>query len=230
MLIVTTLLYIVSISLALLLAPFENFNKEESPFVTALHDLKFSLLIQIFNGVLIIAGFSSLVASLFSVTQMMYTIAKDGDAPKLFCYMSKRKMPYGSLGLTVCGMLASIVTALALPKGVYEYITTAGGLMLIYAWLFILFSSRKLLKQSLWGHIKTIFAVGLILLAAAGTLFDPTSRPGFYASVICLVLIGAVTLFMNKLWNKGKPASNQHINRLDSKVKAKPDKRKAGST
>jgi L-asparagine transporter-like permease len=208
MLFTVTTLYLVSMALALLLAPIGAFSASESPFVTALKDLHFSFLVHIFNGVLITAGFSSLVASLYSVTQMMYTIAEDGDAPKIFTKISKRKIPYSSLGLTILGMIASTVVALLLPEKVYEYITTAGGLMLLYTWLFIIFSSRKLLKLSSWGHIKTIIAIGLILVAASGTLFEKTSRPGFFASLAFIALVGAVTLFMRKRW-KGNPHGKQ---------------------
>jgi L-asparagine transporter-like permease len=195
-------LFIVSIALALLLAPFESFHSDESPFVTALKDLRFHSVVHIFNGVLILAGFSSLVASLYSVTQMVYTIAKDGDAPKFLTKESKRKIPYRALCVTVGGMALSIVTALLLPKQVYEYITTAGGLMLLYTWLMMVLSARKLLKLTMWGHIKSITAIVLILAAASGTLFDSASRPGFYASAAFVVIIGAVTLIMRKHWKK----------------------------
>lgn len=202
MLTVITILYIVSIGLALLLAPMESFNANESPFVTALKDLKFTAVVHIFNGVLIIAGFSSLVASLFSVTQMMCMIAQAGDAPKLLAKKNKRNIPYTSLFVTVSGMVISIVTALLLPDKVYEYITTAGGLMLLYSWLFIVLASRKLLKLTVWGKIKTITAIILILIAAAGTLFDATARPGFFASLAFILMIGGVALFMRKRWSK----------------------------
>ncbi|GAA4716328.1 amino acid permease [Brevibacillus fulvus] len=202
MLSIVTVLYIVSIGLALFLAPMENFNSKQSPFVTALKDLKFELIVHIFNGVLIVAGFSSLVASLFSVTQMMYTIAKAGDAPHILTKMSRRKIPYTSLILTVCGMIVSIVIALVLPEKVYEYITTAGGLMLLYSWLFMVFSARKLLKLSVWGHIKTIAAAILIVIAAIGTLFDKTSRPGFFTSFAFLAIIAIALLFLRKRWKR----------------------------
>ncbi|WP_047153587.1 amino acid permease [Aneurinibacillus tyrosinisolvens] len=208
---VITALFILSIGLALLLAPLEDFTSEESPFVIALRDLNFTVIVHIFNGVLIIAGFSSLVASLYSVTQMMYMIAKDGDAPKIFTKISKRKIPYGSLGLTICGMIVSIVIALLLPKEVYEYITTAGGLMLLYAWLFMVSASRKLLKLSAWGHLKTITAMILVLLAASGTLFDKTSRLGFYVSLLFLVIIGVVTLIMKRKWKKAETDQDQGL-------------------
>jgi len=199
---IITILFILSIGLAMLLAPLDAFNPQESPFITALKDLKFTVIVHIFNGILIIAGFSSLVASLYSVTRIMYAIAKDGDAPRILSKKSKRNLPYTSLILTICGMIVSIVIALLLPKKVYEYITTAGGLMLLYTWLFVVFASRKLLKLSVWAQVKSYSAIVIILVAASGTLFDKTNRPGFFASLIFIAIIGGVTLIMRKRWKK----------------------------
>jgi len=205
-----TVLYTASIGMALLLAPLDAFSTEQSPFITALRDIRMTGLIHVFNGVLVIAGFSSLVASLFSVTKMMQTIAADGDAPKILAKTNKRKFPYASLCLTICGMIASIVIALLLPKQVYEYITTAGGLMLLYTWLFILMASRRLLKLTVWGQIKSFSAILLILAAATGTLFDESSRPGFYVSLLMLLIIGTATLLMRRKWqNKGGGSSRE---------------------
>jgi len=196
-----------SIGMALLMAPLESFQSQQSPFVTALKDVKMTSIIHVFNGILIIAGFSGLVASLYSVTKMMQTIAQDGDAPKFLAKMSKRKIPYYSLMLTICGMIASIVVALLLPKKVYEYITTAGGLMLLYTWLFILCSSLKLLSVSAWGKIKVYTSILLILIAAVGTLLDEASRPGFFVSLLMLVLIGTTAFFMRHKWKKKTDSS-----------------------
>jgi L-asparagine transporter-like permease len=204
MITIITILFIVSIGLAMLLAPMEAFNPRESPFITALKDLKFAVIVHIFNGILIIAGFSSLVASLYSVTRIMYTIAEDGDAPRILTKKSKRNLPYISLILTVCGMILSIVIALLLPKKVYEYITTAGGLMLLYTWLFVVFAARKILKLSTWEQVKSFTAIAIIIIAAFGTLFDKTNRPGFFASLIFIGIIGGVTLIMRKQWKKEK--------------------------
>jgi L-asparagine transporter-like permease len=202
MITIVTILFIISIGLALLLAPLESFSTQESPFVTALKDIKFTSIVHVFNGVLIVAGFSSLVASLYAVTQMMYTIAKDGDAPKFLAKTGKRNIPYQALGVTICGMIISIIAALLLPKKVYEYITTAGGLMLIYTWVFIILASRKLLKLSTWGQIKSIIAVILILITASGTIFDNTTRPGFFISIVFLLIIGIITFLLRKRWPK----------------------------
>src|SRR5690606_23367349 len=50
MIVTITILFILSIGLALLLAPLEQISTQESPFVTALKDLKYYVLVHIFNG------------------------------------------------------------------------------------------------------------------------------------------------------------------------------------
>lgn len=200
---VVSALFIASLAIVLLMAPFESFTAEESPFVTALLDLGyFNVSVAVFNSILILAGFSSLVASLYSVTRMVYMIAKEGDAPKFFNQEGKRKIPYHALFLTIGGMVVSIVTALLLPKEVYEYVTTAGGLMLLYTWLMMIFSAWKLLKMSLWGHIKCIIATILILAAVTGTLFESSTRPGLYVSLGLLVVIFTTAFLLRNHWKR----------------------------
>lgn len=79
--------------------------------------------------------------------------------------------------------------ALLLPGKVYEYITTAAGLMILYNWAFILLSSAKLLKPSILSGVKRWSGLVLILAAVSGTLFHKLSRPGFYISLLIVALI-----------------------------------------
>jgi L-asparagine transporter-like permease len=201
MIAIITFLFVVSIGLVLFVTPIDQITTQESPFVTALKDLHYEVLVHIFNGVLIIAGFSGLVASLYSVTLVMSMIADEGDAPKFFSKKTlKRKFPYGSLLLTLGGMAVSITVALLLPNRVYEFITTAGGLMLLYTWLYILFASYKLLKPNAWGRAQSYVAIALLLAAVVGTWFDGSTRPGFFISLGFISAIGIVTFFMRKRW------------------------------
>lgn len=79
--------------------------------------------------------------------------------------------------------------SLLLPGKVYEYITTAAGLMILYNWSFILLSSGRLLKPSKISGIKRWTGLLLIGIAVTGTLFHALSRPGFYISLLILSLI-----------------------------------------
>ncbi len=51
--------------------------------------------------------------------------------------------------------------------------------MLLYNWMFILLSSKKLTKPKMKGNVQIITALVLILFAVSGTLFEKTVDPAF---------------------------------------------------
>ena len=198
MLMILTSIYLISIFLASGFAAFDQFNAQESPFVIALAKYNLAFFPHVFIGGIIIAGFSTMAASLFAVTSMLLTMAEDGDAPKVFAKKGKLKVPPFALALTISVLILSIIISRLVPDRVYEYITTAAGLMLIYNWFFILVSFPKLLKATKFDHVKRFLAMFLILLAVSGTILDDTNRIGFFVSILFIVLVLIVILFMRK--------------------------------
>ncbi|MCY9376968.1 amino acid permease [Bacillus sp. T17B1] len=209
MLATLAIIYMISIGLALLLVPLDMFTEQDSPFITSLKGYNLKIILDIFNGIFIIAGFSTLVASLFAVTTLLCTMADDGDAPKCFTLKEGKKICWPALGLTFAGLVLSIILSLVLPKNIYEHMTTAAGLMLLYTWLFILFSSKKLTDPEGMGKTQIYSAMILIAAAVSGTLFEKSSRPGFFVSIGFLVIIAIVTMiYQKKQGHKDRPASS----------------------
>lgn len=197
-------IYMASLVLALTLMPLDALQGKESPFQTALGSYQLPLVPHVFNAILIIAGFSTMVASMFAITTILVSLAKDRDAPSIFSRTTKgkRKMPLLAIGFTTGGIAMAVVLALLLPENLYEYVTTAAGIMLLYNWFFILLTSGRLLKLTTWGKIKRILGFVLIFTAVVGTAFHATSRPGFWISLLFIGLIGIVTLCMQLKWKK----------------------------
>ncbi|MFD2672658.1 amino acid permease [Marinicrinis sediminis] len=205
MILALIVIYLVTFSLALLLVKWDQFNTKKSPFITALDGTHITFIPHVFNGVLIIAGFSTMLASLYAVTNMLVTLAEEGDAPKVFAKKSRRNLAYPALWLTAGGMLVSITASLLLPSNIFEYMTTAAGLMLLYTWFFILLSACKLIRNGAWGKIKIGLGGLLIITAISGTSLDSTSRAGLWVSLLFLALIAIVTIFMHLKWRKQAP-------------------------
>lgn len=107
----------------------------------------------------------------------------------MFSKKWKEKYPFFALCLIAAGLSGAIMMSLWLPGKVYEYITTAAGLMILYNWAFILLSSGRLLKPSTLGAVKRWSGLVLIMAAVTGTLFHALSRPGFYISLLIVALI-----------------------------------------
>ncbi|QGQ99658.1 amino acid permease [Paenibacillus psychroresistens] len=204
MLLLVAILYLASIGLLLLLIPLDQLQKEGSPFILGLTSLGFHVLVHVFNAVLIIAGFSTMVASLYGITLMLVTLAEDGDAPKCFINnkQPKGKIPIPVLGLTAAGLLVSILMALWMPKHIFEHVATAAGLVLLYTWSFILISAPKVIKLSTAAKIKGIFALVLMGIAVSGTGIVASSRPGLWVSLLLVAVIASVTLIMNRKWKQ----------------------------
>jgi L-asparagine transporter-like permease len=238
MLSLLAVIYMASLVLAVTLVPWRQFDPDKSPFLTALEQYGLPFVPHLFNAVLIIAGFSTMTASLFAVTKMLVTLAEDRDAPRLFAVRMLRNCPLPAIGLTAAGLVAAIVSAMLMPGSIYEYVTTAAGLMLLYNWFFILVTTGKLVKLTKWGHAKRFIGMGILLVAVTGALFHETSRPGFYISFAFVAVIAAVTFLMRRHWTgSGGQSKNaerkiigmeyrsaeQQSNRLKTKIRAKND-------
>ncbi|MFD5851909.1 amino acid permease [Cytobacillus pseudoceanisediminis] len=205
MLIVLVIIYVISLGLAVYMASHGAFNEKESPFVTAMDKYNLAFFPHVFNAAIIIAGFSTMTASLFGVTALLVTLADDGDAPAVFSKKIKRwkDLPLPSLGLATAGLIASIVTALLLPGKIYEYITTAAGILILFNWSFIIISALRILENKVFGKIMAAVGLLLILAAVSGTLIEKSIRFGFFVSLIFVALIAIVALIMQKkVWKK----------------------------
>ncbi|MHC0037753.1 amino acid permease [Pseudoneobacillus sp. C159] len=200
MLILLVIIYVISLALAVYMVAYEEFNHKESGFVTAMEHYHLGFFPHAFNGAIIIAGFSTMTASLFGVTTLLVTLAEGGDAPKLFSKKLKKwkQLPLPSLGLATLGLLASIITALLLPGKIYEYITTAAGILILFNWLFIIISSLRILEIKAFGKILAFFGIVLLLAAVTGTLMEKSIRFGFFVGIFFVFIIGIVALIMQK--------------------------------
>jgi L-asparagine transporter-like permease len=221
MILLLSIVYVLSIGLAVMMVAWNRFSTTKSPFVVALSSYQLPFIPHIFNAVLIIAGFSTMVASLYAVTTMLVTLSEDKDAPKLFSRkMFKRDTPIFSLSLTAAGLIVSIVLSLLMPGKIYEYLTTAAGLMLLYNWFFILISAGRLMELTGWGKVKRYIGMLLIAAAVSGTALHPTSRPGLWISLGFILLIGLVVLCMRSVWKKS--GQGRAMEREKPKLSPKP--------
>jgi len=94
MLFLLTTIYVLSLALAVCIVPFHHFHENHSPFITALETYHLPFFPHVFNGAMIIAGFSTMSPSFFSVTTMIVTLSEDGDAPSFFSKKKGNKLQF----------------------------------------------------------------------------------------------------------------------------------------
>ncbi|CRK81946.1 amino acid permease [Neobacillus massiliamazoniensis] len=198
MIIALLAVYVLSLFFILYFVPWTKINESESPFVTALTIFHIPYLDSILNLIIISAAFSTMVGALFSVTNIMISLAEDRDAPKALAKKNQHGVPIQSLFLTGIALAVSLIFSFFLPGKIYEYITTAAGVMLILNWIIILSSQIKLRKKELPGTFKmfgspftSFLGIAFILVTVLGGLMTATQRMGVFISV---GLIGVIFL------------------------------------
>lgn len=89
MIVILTTIYVIALVCALALVYWASFTIDESPFITALANFNIPFVADIITGILIIAGFSTMVASLYAVVTILTALAEDHDAPALLAKKEK---------------------------------------------------------------------------------------------------------------------------------------------
>ncbi|MEH7097891.1 amino acid permease [Neobacillus vireti] len=208
MLIALVSVYILSIFFILYMVSWTRINEEQSPFVLALNLFDIPYIGTVFNLIIISAAFSTMVGALFSVTNIMVSLADDGDAPKTFGKKNQKGTAYKALLVTGLALALSLILSFLLPGKIYEYITTAAGVLMILNWVTILLSQIKLRKAAKeksktfkmpGSPYTSLLGIGLILIAVSGGMFHSTQRMGV---VISLGLIGIIFLSYHLILKK----------------------------
>ncbi len=208
MLIALLAVYISSIFFVLMMVSWSKINASKSPFVSALSVFHFPYIDSFFNLIIISAALSTMVGSLFSVTNIMVSLAEDGEAPRRIANRDKRGTALKALFLTGFAVAISLIFSFILPGKIYEYITTAAGVMMILNWTTILSSQIKLRKErdkndhfKMFGSPFTSYlGILLILVGVLGGLVHATQRMGVFISLglILIIFLSYFFIFKNR--------------------------------
>ena len=206
-----TVIYILSLGFVVMMLPWNKVNLNESPFLTILSGYPIKIMPHLFNGALIIAGFSTMSASLFSVGNMLVTLAEDRDAPRILGKKGRFAIPLPAFAVMVAGLLLSIVLSRVMPDKVYEYFTTGASLLILYNWILILLTYSKLTELKKKEKIKRTVGLGLIILAITGTIIEKDTRMGFFVSLAFVSLVGIVTIIIAIIRRRKRPLTKRRI-------------------
>jgi len=205
-----TAIYACSLYFVFRLVNWREINESRSPFVTALLPFHLPFLDSFFNLIIISAAFSTMVGTLFTITQVMVSLSQDGDAPQALSCMNKRNVPLQALLMSASGLAAAICFSFWLQNTIYAYFTTAAGLLLIMNWIIILasylrnHSSYRSIEdqRSRTGQMLTCYTgIGVIILVVMGSLLRSDERIGCYVALGIVAVIGAACAIKHIHWN-----------------------------
>jgi lysine-specific permease len=179
--------YVLAIFVVGLLIPYNNPNLLSndimvSPFTLVFKKAGIAFAAALMNAVILTAILSAGNSSLYASTRMLYAMAKEGQAPRIFTKLNKRGVPVAAIFLTtIIGMLAFLSSIFG--NGiVYVWLMNLAGITGFIFWLGISASHYRFRKAYLaqghsleklpyrakWYPFGPIFALAVGLLVTLG--------------------------------------------------------------
>ncbi|MCS0673568.1 amino acid permease [Cytobacillus firmus] len=215
--------YIASIIILSAIFPTQELGILESPFVTLMDLAGIPFAPDIMNFVILTAILSVGNSCIYASTRLLWAMAHDGMAPRVFGKLSKRKVPFTALVFTMIFSLLSLLTSVFAAETVFVLLMSIAGISVTISWMGIALSQfmfrRKYLQTG--GKVEDlkykvpfypiipliciIFCVSILVFLA----FDPTQLAGLLIGIGFLLVSYIFYYFKNR--KTDKVSSNNEI-------------------
>lgn len=157
-----------------------------SPFTLVFERAGLAFAASVMNAVILTSVLSAGNSGMYAATRMLFALAKDGKAPKIFVKVNKRGIPVPALIATsVVGAMA-FLTSLFGDGTVYTWLLNASGLSGFIVWLGVAISHYRFRKAYLaqgnrledlpyvakWYPFGPLFAFALCLFVILGQNYE----------------------------------------------------------
>lgn len=155
-------------------------NISVSPFTLIFERAGIAAAASVMNAVILTSILSCGNSGMYASTRMLYSLAVEGKAPKIFAKVNKRGVPLNALLLTTIVGMAAFLGSLAGTGTVYLWLVNASGVAGFIAWLGIAICHYKFRKAFLaQGHSLDELKYKALLFP-----FGP-----ILAMVLCIIIV-----------------------------------------
>lgn len=190
------LFYIGALFVILCINPWTMLNPNSSPFVRVFTLIGIPAAAGVINFVVLTSAASACNSGLFSTSRMLYSLGREGNAPRTFSILGKSSVPSSALIASTLALSIGVVLNYFLPDFVFTLVTSISAICFIWVWSIILISHiiyrKKRPDLAAASKFKAPFAPAINWLILA-----------FFAFL--LILIGMaedtrVALFVTPVW------------------------------
>ncbi|GKX51099.1 proline-specific permease ProY [Budvicia aquatica] len=195
--------YVGTLFVIMSIFPWNEVGTHGSPFVLTFENLGIKTAAGILNFVVITASLSAINSDVFGVGRMLFGMAEQGHAPKMFTKISKRGVPWVTVLFMMVGLLFAAYLNYIIPENVFLIIASLATFATVWVWIMILLSQigfrRQLTPEQikgldfpLRGGVTTSIVALVFLFGIIGLIgYFPTTRVSLYVGVGWIVLLVA---------------------------------------
>ncbi|MEC0485104.1 amino acid permease [Bacillus glycinifermentans] len=128
------LFYIGALLVIMSIYPWKAINPSESPFVQVFAAIGIVAAASIINFVVLTSAASACNSAVFSTSRMVYSLAKENNAPSSLAKLTSRKVPNNALFFSTIVILIGVTLNYIMPEGVFTLITSISTVCFIFIW------------------------------------------------------------------------------------------------
>src|SRR5699024_7811227 len=167
---------------------------------------------NILNLVVITAAVSAINSDLFGAGRMMYGLAKQGQAPKIYGQLSSNGVPIFSILTMLLVLMVGVFLNYLIPDELFFLIAAMATFATVWVWLTVLISQvamrRKLSAEAIknlkfsvpFWPVGPAIAIAFMLFVLGLLGYYAPARSALYAGIIWLMLL----VIAYYLWVKPK--------------------------
>lgn len=180
--------YVLAIFVIGMLLPYTNPNLLNSdvnhitvsPFTLILKRAGLAFAASLMNGVILTAVLSAGNSAVYASTRMLWALAKEGKAPRVFAKLTSGGVPVNALIVTIIISFAAFLSSTFGNGAVYTWMLNAASLTGFLAWLGIAISHYRFRK----AYVAQGYDLNQLVYRAKWYPFGP-----LFAFVLCAVVI-----------------------------------------
>lgn len=140
-------LYLSTIVVIIGLIPWNKVGLDKSPFVTVLDNIGIPYSAGLMNFVILIAVLSVGNTGLYMCTRILWSLSKEGLAPKSFSTTTNRGVPFRALAFTLIFGLLSLLSKFVAEDTLFTFLISVSGIGGALCWLTIALSQYRFRRQ-----------------------------------------------------------------------------------
>jgi len=200
---VLPLLYVGAVLVLTGLVPWSTVKTNGSAYVPVIMRLGIPGAAGLLNAVILSAVISAMNSNLYGVSRMISSLSRRRDAPFFLGRADRRGVPVYAVLLSAVILLLIVGLSYLLPKRIFVYVASAGGVTSLFNWVIIGFThlrfrrhplrrekGRKLRYAGFPGTTWTAIVLLLLVLGTAALSRD--QLVGLIAGVVLLLIYVAV--------------------------------------
>lgn len=142
------LFYVGALFVIMSIYPWNRLNPDTSPFVRVFADIGLPAAAGIINFVVLTSAASSCNSGIFSTSRMLYSLAEDGKAPKMFKKLNKRNVPAPALlGSTIMLLIGVVLNYFMKSTQVFTLVTSISSICFVWVWGVIMVAHLRFRKN-----------------------------------------------------------------------------------